>query len=60
MGGCMGRCMGGEWVHGGGDVVLLWWGWEKCMGILPGLVWLDFGIGGGLVGDGEEVIGVVS
>ena len=54
MGGCMGRCMGG------GDVVLLWWGWEKCMGILPGLVWLDFGIGGGLVGDGEEVIGVVS
>ena len=28
--------------------------------ILPGLVRLDLGIGGGLVGDGEEVIGVVS
>ena len=26
--------------------------------MLPGLVRLDFGIGGGLVGDGDEVIGV--
>ena len=30
------------------------------MGILPGLVRLDLSIGGCLVGDGEEVIVVVS
>ena len=30
------------------------------MGILPGLVRLDLSIGGGLDGDGEEVVGVVS
>ena len=31
-----------------------------CGAIVPGLVRLDLGIGGGLVGDGEEVIGLVS
>ena len=30
------------------------------MCVLPGLVRLDLGIGGGLNGDGEEGIGVVS
>ena len=30
------------------------------MCILPGLVMLELGIGSGLVGDGEEVFGVVS
>ena len=35
-------------------------GGEKCMCVLPGLVRLDFGLGEGLDGDGEEVIGVVS
>ena len=30
------------------------------MCILPGLVMLDLGISGGLDGDGEEVVGVVS
>ena len=34
-------------------VVMLWW-------VLPGLVRLDLSIGGGLDGDGEEVVGVVS
>ena len=35
-------------VHGGGgDVEIVWWGWENCRGILPGLVRL--GIGAGLV-----------
>ena len=36
-------------------------GW--CMGgawLLPGLVRLDLGVGGGLDGYGEEVVGVVS
>ena len=54
----MAWCMG-AWL---GDVVL--WGWEKCSGILPELVRLDFGIGGGLVlggdGDSAEGFGVVS
>ena len=60
----MGRCMGGAWVgawvYGGawlGDVV---WGWGICMCVLPGLVRLDLGVGGGLDGDGKEVVGVVS
>ena len=40
----------GVWVHSGGDVKMMWWwGWEKCSGILPGLVRLDLGMGGGLV-----------
>ena len=39
----------GAWVDGGGDVEMMWWGWRECMGILPGLVRLDFGIGGVLV-----------
>ena len=43
-----GWCMGGAWVD---DVV----GWNNCMCILPGL-----SIGGGLDGDGGEVVGVVS
>ena len=48
-----GWCMG-VWL---GDVL---WGLGKCMCILPLLVRLDLGIGGGLDGDGEEVVGVVS
>ena len=32
-----------------GDVDMMWWGWEKCSGIQPGLVMLDLGIGGCLV-----------
>ena len=47
----MGRCMGGDGV---------WWGGEECMWVLPGLLMLDLGLGEGLDGDGEEVIGVVS
>ena len=39
-----GWCMGAWLVHG----------------ILPGLVGLDLSIGGCLVGDGEEVVDVVS
>ena len=35
-------------------------GWDNCMCILPGLVMLDLGVGGGLDGDSEEVAGVVS
>ena len=31
-----------------------------ALGVLPGLVRLDLGIGGGLDGGGEEVVGVVS
>ena len=45
--------MGGVWFGacvGGGD---------KCMCILPGLVLLDFDIGGGLGSDDEEFVGVV-
>ena len=49
VGPCMGRCMGG--VLFGAWVVYEW---------LSGLVRLDLGIGGGLDGDGEEVVGVVS
>ena len=30
------------------------------MCVLPGLVRLDLGVGGGLDGDGDEVVGVVS
>ena len=60
MGRCMSWCMGGGGCGVGGDVddvigggknawvyCLDWWGW-------------DLSIGGGLVGDGEEVFGVVS
>ena len=51
----------GGWVGGGGgDVDDVVWGWENCMCILPGLVRLDLGVGVGLDGDGEEVVGVVS
>ena len=39
---------------------MVWWEWGKCMGVLPALVRLDLVIGGGLVGDGEEVFGAVS
>ena len=52
---CMGRCMGGVqcgvWVHvhdGGGVGECMW------------LVRLDLGVGGGVDGDGEEVVDVVS
>ena len=38
----------------------MWWGWDKCMCLLPGLVLLDLGVGSGLDGDGEKVVGVVS
>ena len=40
---CMGRCMAwcmGAWLGG------VWWGCEKCMGVLPGLVRFNLGIGG--------------
>ena len=36
----MGRCMD-AWL---GDVKMMWWGWEKCSGILPGLITLDLAI----------------
>ena len=62
--GKLGRAWVGAWVvHGWVVVVMVWmmWlRWDKCGGILLGLVWLDLGIGGGLVGDGEEGFGVVS
>ena len=32
-----------------------WWWWVVCMG----LVRLDLGVGSGLDGEGEEVVGVV-
>ena len=35
-------------------------GWMLCGGGINGLVRLDLSIGGGLVGGGEEVVGVVS
>ena len=44
-------------------VVVMWWWCGRCGGgggILPRLVRLDLGIGGGLIGDGEEVVGTVS
>ena len=43
----MGWCMG--------DVVVVGSAWA-----LPGFVRLGFGVGGGLDGDGEELVGVVS
>ena len=55
MHGCMGACV--VLVVILGDV---WWGWENCMCVLPELVRLDLGVGGGLDGDGEEVVCVVS
>ena len=42
----------------GGDGV--WWGGEECMWVLPGLLMLDLGLGEGVDGNGEGVIGVVS
>ena len=53
-------CMGGGGGGGGDGVGDVWWRWEKCMCIIPGLLRLDLSIGGGLDGDGEEVVGVVS
>ena len=50
----------GAWVVVGLVMWMMWWGWDNCMLILPGLVMLDLGVGSGLVGDGEEVFGVVS
>ena len=55
----LGRAWVGAWVMHG------WWccvvgGWDNCMCILPGLVMLDLGVGGGLDNDGDEVVGVVS
>ena len=52
------RCMGGAWlvhgcawVHGDGGAWMLCilLGFGKCMCVLPGLVKLDLGVGGGLV-----------
>ena len=40
----MGRCVGGAWV----------------LGMLPGLVRLGLGVGGGLDGEEGEVVGMVS
>ena len=52
MGGAWHLCMGGAWV--------MWCGsWIKCMCILPGLVMLDSGVGGGLDGEGGEGVGGV-
>ena len=48
MGQCMGRCMGGAWLHG-----CVWWGVGKVH------VYTSL-IGEGLGGDGEEVVGVAS
>ena len=47
---CMGRCM--AWCMFMVAVV------HVC--VLPGLVRLDLSLGGGLDGDGDEVVGVVS
>ena len=59
---CMGPCMGCAW-HGAGVVVVVVVvvvvGVDFCLGIIPELVRLDSSIGGGLVGDGVEVVGVV-
>ena len=41
----------GAWVCGGGCVEMMWWGWGKGVGILPGLVRLGLNIGEGLVGE---------
>ena len=49
-----------EWCMGGGGEVMMWWEWENCMCVLPGLLRFGLSIGGGLDGVGEEVIGVVS
>ena len=56
--GKLGRAWVGAW--GGAWVVHGWWGWDTFMCLLPGLVRLDFSIGGCLDGDHEEVDGVVS
>ena len=49
------------WVGGDGGVLDgVVWGWSNCMCVLPGLVRLDLGVGAGLDGDGEEVVGVGS
>ena len=55
LGWCIAWCMSG----GCGGDVMMWWGWGKCGVILPGLVRLALCLGGALVGDGEEVFGVV-
>ena len=48
----MGLCMGGAWR-------VAWCGaWLECF--VFGLVRLNLGVGRGLDGDGEEVVGVVS
>ena len=61
--GKLGRAWVGAW-HGAWVVVVVMWvdvvGVQKCLYLLPGLVRLDLIIGGGLDGDWEEVIGVVS
>ena len=51
---CMGRCMGWCMVSSHGLIGGAW------VGVLPVLVRLGLGVGGGLDGDGEEVVGVVS
>ena len=33
---------GGACVNGGGDVCMMWWGWEKCMVVM--CVWCGWGI----------------
>ena len=47
--GKMGRAWVGAWGGLVGafmdDVEMMWWGWEKCSGILPGMVRLDLSIG---------------
>ena len=45
---------------GGGGEVMMWWEWENCMCVLPGLLRFGLSIGGGRDGVVEEVIGVVS
>ena len=47
-----GWCMGAWEVHG----LMVCCGVGECMCVLPGLVRLDFGVGEGLDGDGEEVV----
>ena len=61
--------MGSDWglgrranwaVHGLVHGVMRCGGWDNCICILPGLMRLDFGVGGGLDGDGVKVVGVAS
>ena len=52
---CMAWCMVGDVV----GVGAVWWGWGYCMCVLPGLVRLDLGVGVGLDGGVDEVVGVV-